>query len=112
MVRQLEGVFHRRPALPRNTVIWDTSVVLGFLQQMDDAQDLLLKDPLLKLVTLIASVTGHRAQTLQPLDIRNRSKTSTVHKYRIGDIVKQTRPGTHQAETESVANPKDKGSVW
>ena len=28
-----------------------------------------------------------------------------MHKYRIGDLLEQTRPGTHQAELELVAYP-------
>lgn len=82
--------------------------MLDYLKHMADAQELSLKDLTLKLVTLIALVTGQRAQTMQLLDIRNRTVTTFLHKYRIGDLVKQTRPGSHQAELELVAYPADK----
>lgn len=69
---------------------------------MDRVQNLSLKDWSLKLVTLIALLTGQKAHTMQLFDIRNITITNDMHKYRIGDLVKQTRPGTHQAELELV----------
>lgn len=107
VVRLLKGIFQNRPALPRNNITWDTNIVLNYLKQMDRVQDLSLKDLSLKLVTLIALVTGQRAQTMQLFDFRNRTITNDMHKYRIGDLVKQTRPGTHQAELELVLFPDD-----
>ena len=75
---------------------------------MDNVQELSLKDLTLKLTTLIALVTAQRAQTMQLFDIRNSSVSRNVHKYGTGDLVKQTRPGSHQAELELVAYPADR----
>ena len=107
VVRLLKGVFQLRPALPRNTVIWDTSVVLNFLNSMDLQKDITLKDLSLKLAMLLALVTGQRSQTLQLLDIKNKLVSPSGYTFVIGDKVKQTRPGFHQAPLEIRSYPSN-----
>ena len=46
-----KGVFQCRPVLPRNTVTWDTSIVLDDLKHLDVVRELSLKSLTLK--------TGH-----------------------------------------------------
>ena len=70
--------------------------------------ELSLKNLTLKLVMLIALITGQRAQTIHLLDIRNRSVSEIAYTYRIGDVVKHTRPGKHQMEFELAAYPEDR----
>ena len=38
-------------------------------------------------------------------DLRNRSATSKVHTYKMGDVVKLTRPGSHPVARGLVAYP-------
>ena len=52
-----------------------------------------LKDLLLKLITLFALLSGQRHQTLLVLDVVNMSFTGDAVKFRIAEILKQTRPG-------------------
>lgn len=93
--RFVKGVFQRRPALPRNTVIWDPKDVLDYLEHLDDSS---LKQLTFKTVCLLALLTGQRAQSLHLLDINNMSVTDHYVKLRFGDVLKQTRPGYHQSE--------------
>ena len=74
---------------------------------MNTMTELSLKDITLKVVMLIALITGQRAQTMHLLDIRNRSVSELAHTYRI-DVVKHTRPGKHQMEFELAAYPEDR----
>ncbi|XP_060068370.1 organic cation transporter protein-like [Ylistrum balloti] len=93
--RFMKGVFNLRPALPRNNVSWDPEQVLTFLKTMDCGT---LKSLTLKLVTMLALLTGQRLQSLHLLDIKNISLTDSSLKLRFGDALKQTRPGFHQRE--------------
>lgn len=107
VVRLLKGVFQERPALPRNLVTWDPSVVLDYLKTMDEAKDLPLKDLSLKLVTLIALTTGQRAQTIHMLNLTNRRIVNDTHYFSIGQKLKQTRPGSHLPEVKLIPYAKN-----
>ncbi|XP_046340897.2 uncharacterized protein LOC125383559 [Haliotis rufescens] len=96
--RFMKGVFQTRPSLPRNSVTWDTSVVLGYLKTLMPLKELSLKDLTLKTVTLIALLSGQRLQTVHLLDVRDISLFSSCCKFRVGSLIKQSRPGSHQAE--------------
>ena len=71
VIRFLKGLFLLRLALLRNTVTWDTDVVLCCLKTISPVKALLLKCFIFKLATLLAFLPGQRAQTLSLLDIRN-----------------------------------------
>ena len=62
--------------------------MLKFLKNMNTMTELSLNDLTLKLVMLIALITGQRAQTMHLLDIRNRSVRELAHTYRIGRCCK------------------------
>lgn len=98
VVRFMKGVFQTRPALPRHGVTWDTDIVLKYIKSLSPVKDLSLKDLTFKLVTLTALLSGQRLQCLHLLDIRNMTLTKSVCKFRIGDLVKTSRPGAHQSE--------------
>ncbi|CAB4013988.1 Hypothetical predicted protein [Paramuricea clavata] len=61
--RFLKGVFTERPSLPRYQDIWDMNIVLNHLKQSKIAKELSLKDLTLKLVMLMALLSGQRCQT-------------------------------------------------
>lgn len=92
----MRGVFNKRPALPKNTVTWDTQTVLSFLDGMSCTT---LKMLTLKTVMLMALLTGQRAQALNLIDLRNISVSEKL-KIRFGDLLKQSRPGFHQHELQ------------
>lgn len=69
--RFFRGVANLRPAAPKYDSTWDPQIVLRFLSSWHPNEDLNLGSLTLKLVTLLALVTGHRMQTLALIDIRN-----------------------------------------
>merc|ERR1712002_235599 len=91
--RFMKGVFASRPALPRYQVTWDVSLVLNYLKGLHPPSSLSLKDLSLKLITLFALLAGQRHQTLNSLDVINMSFTEDSVKFRIAEVLKQTRPG-------------------
>ena len=83
--RLLKGAYNINPPLPRYNSTWDVSIVLKTLESWGPGRFLSRKQLTFKLVTLLALVTGQRAQTLQALDINlcqfdNNCVTFTIHK--------------------------------
>lgn len=105
VVRLMKGIFNKRPSFPKTTVTWDTNIVLHYLRDLDSTS---LKNLTLKAVTLTALLSGQRAQTIHLLDVRNMSVSDDLYKFRIGDIIKHSRPGHHLNEIELPAYPHNK----
>ena len=55
----IKGIFHLRPNLPKYNCTWDVKLVLDFLKNLN-VSDILFKFLTVKLVTLLALVTGQR----------------------------------------------------
>ena len=96
--RFLKAVFNTRPCAPRYQSIWDTSLVLSYLKTFAPLESLNLKDLTLKLVMLIALVTGQRCQSIYLMDLDSMQKNADHYKFVIGDLVKQSAPGRKQPE--------------
>ena len=62
--RFLKGVFNEIPLTPKFHELWPVKQVLPYLEQLTPLHALKLKELTLKLVMLIALVTGQRCQTL------------------------------------------------
>ena len=105
VTRFMKGIFNKGPCFPKTSVTWDTNVVLNFLKNLPTSN---LKNLTLKAVMLAALLTGQRTQTVHWLSIQNMTVTAEFYKFRIGDIIKQTRPGNHLSEIELPAHPHDK----
>ena len=98
MKKFMKGVFQLRPALPRNEVTWDTSVVLDYLRRQSPVRSLDLKKLTFKLVMLLALLTGQRCQTLHAITLDNLTLTKNHLKLRFRTLLKHSRPGKHLAE--------------
>ena len=99
LVKQfMKGVFHKNPSLPRNLFTWDVSRVLVYLRSLWPPSTLSLKLLSYKLVMLLALTTGQRIQTLHLIDIRNIEYSQEYMKISFGDLLKQTRSGSHLSE--------------
>lgn len=57
-----------------------------------------MKDLTLKLVMLVALVTGQRGQSIHLMNIQRMTQTTTEFKFVIYDLVKQSAPGRAQPE--------------
>lgn len=94
--RFLKGVFKLRPPRPRYDVTWDTTQVLNFLSSQYPNETLDLECLSKKLITLLALVTAHRAQTFSKIKISNIIIKNTEIIIRIPDIIKTSRAGSSQ----------------
>ncbi len=108
VISLMKGAFQRRPARPRNTVSHLGHFRgSGLLETHQACEGFLPQNLSLKLVTLLALITGQRAQSLHFLDIRKRTVSPGLHRYRIGDLLQQSRPRYHQSELERIGYPDD-----
>ena len=67
--RLMKGSFNLKPPTPRYSHTWDVSTVLNYLKGLGGNSDLSMKQLTMKLVVLIALVTGQRCQTLSLLNL-------------------------------------------
>ena len=93
--RFIKGVFNLRPALPKNETVWDTSVVLAYLKKLSPVRNLDFKFLTLKLVMLMALLTGQRAQTLHSIKLNDLIVSKNALKIKVSDLLKHSRPGKH-----------------
>ena len=106
--RFLKGIYNQKPALPRNSVTWDISILLNFLRKLSPAKMLDLKQLSLKLLMLCLVLSGQRGQTMHLLDLRNMSLTSSRVSFVIGDLAKTSKPGNHVEELSYLAYAPDR----
>lgn len=96
ITRFLKGCFKLKPTVPKYTHTWDVNVVLDYLEGMGDFSQL---SPILvteKVVTLLALVSAHRAQTLSLIRVDNITKTAQGLEILITDIIKTSAPSRSQ----------------
>ena len=62
-------MFNEIPPTPKFQKVWFVEQVFAYLEQLTPLHAFKLKEPTLKLVMLIALVTGQLCQTLSVLDI-------------------------------------------
>ena len=106
--RFTKGVFNLRPALPRNLVTWDTSLVINYLASLAPVRRIGLKDLTYKTTMLLALLSGQRCQTLHLIKISNLTVTQNSVKIRITELLKQSRPGHHLQEIKIKAYAPDR----
>jgi hypothetical protein len=104
----MKAVFNRRPALPRTFVTWDADSVLNYLKSLSPVKDVTLKFLTWKLVMLILMLSGQRGQSVHLFDLRNISLTSSMASFRVGEPIKQSRPGYHLGEVAFKAYALDR----
>ncbi len=108
VVRFLRACFNERPALPKKSVTWDANIVLAYLRSISPAHKVPLAKLTQKLTMLLVLLSGQRGQTIHLLDTRNMTLSKSYACFRIGDPVKQSRPGTHINEVAFKAYAPDR----
>ena len=106
--RFVRAAFQQRPALPKNTVVWDVDLVLDYLKTLSPVKFISIKLLTHKLTMLLLLLSGQRQQTIHLLDVRNMTLSGSSVKFRIGDVIKQSRPGTHIQEIKLKAYAPDR----
>ena len=91
----MKGIFELRPALPRYHTTWDVSKVLDFFRKQPMPFALTLKDLTVKVIFLMALLSGQRCQTIHLLTTDNIILDGDKCTFHVADKVKQTRVGTH-----------------
>ena len=95
VVRFMKGIFNIRPALPKHATIWDTNIVLKYLEKMSPRTCLNLKQLTLKVVMLSALLTGQRAQTIHLFNLDNITVQGDEVQITITDPIKTSKPTWH-----------------
>ena len=90
--RFLRSVYNARPNLPRYTCTWNVSTVLNYLKNVAPPKYLSLYQLSLKLVTIMALVTGQRLQTLKALDLDYCKISKETITFHIMSLLKHSTP--------------------
>ena len=105
----MKGIFKEKPSLPRYTVTYDSDILLKYLNSLPTNSQLLLDTLTKKLCTLLAILSGQRAQTIGAinLDFHHLDPSDTKLVFYIHKVLKTTRPKFHQAPLEFWAFPEN-----
>ena len=95
VTRFMRGVFNINPSLPKHAKIWDTNVLLHYLEKLYPRKRLCLKQLTLKTVTLLALLTGQRAQTIHLMAIENITFQGDEVQITIASLIKTSKPTWH-----------------
>lgn len=98
LVKFMKGIFAKRPALPKYSSTWDTSVVLNHLKTLFPLQSISLLQLSRKLAVLLLLLTGQRGQSIHLLDLSIMECNDQSLVIRFGEILKTTKPGSHLHE--------------
>lgn len=105
--RFIKGIFECRPSLPRYQETWDVTVVLAYLAKLGPPEKLSLKNLTLKVVMLMALLSGQRRQTLHTLSIDCMQMSADKCVFSINSLLKTSRPGKHLSCIEFQAYAPD-----
>lgn len=97
VTRFMRGIFNLRPSRPKYSFSWNVDTVLNFLRNWFPHDQLSLKELTLKAVTLVALISGQRAQTIHEMDLKNMRKSDDSCTFIITALIKQSKPGNQAA---------------
>ena len=110
--RFLKGTFTTRPALPKYKEVWDVNTVIKHLKTLYPAKTLSLKLLSLKIVMLMAILSGQRRQTIHALTTRDMKVSNSKVIFIVNDLLKTTKPGKECTNLEFWHLMKILKSVW
>ena len=93
--RFVKGVYNKKLIFPRYQQTWDVNLVLDYLKTLSPVNILSLRTLSLKLVMLLALITGQRVQTLHSLDLTFMNIENDHVNIEIHEILKTSKPGKH-----------------
>ncbi|XP_022795666.1 uncharacterized protein LOC111334234 [Stylophora pistillata] len=105
--RFLKGTFTTRPALPKYREVWDVNTVLEHLKTLHPAESLSLKLLSLKLVMLLAILSGQRCQTIHALTTKDMKASNDRVMFIVNDLLKTTKPGKECTKVEFLSFDED-----
>ena len=105
--RFLKGTFTTRPAIPKYKEVWDVNTVLEHLKTLHPAETLPLKLLSLKIVMLMAILSGQRCQTIHALTTKDMKVSEDKVMFIINDLLKTTKPGKDCTKLEFLSFDED-----
>ncbi|XP_038051563.1 uncharacterized protein LOC119724536 isoform X1 [Patiria miniata] len=105
--RFMTGVFNLRPAMPRYNFTWDVNIVFKYLKELGPGEKLPLKGLTMKLVMLIALISGQRCQTLSLLDLDQVNVTRSNVTFVVTKLTKTSRVGSKPISVVLSEYPHD-----
>lgn len=94
--RFFKGIFRINPPTPKFRLTWDPNIVLTYLSQFSDNDDMSLELLSYKLVTLLALITAHRVQTFSLIEIQNINTSEERVEIKIPARIKNSGPNKYQ----------------
>ncbi|XP_068994040.1 uncharacterized protein [Neodiprion pinetum] len=94
--RLFKGVSELRPPKPKYDETWDPKIVLDYAASLMPNEEISLNNLSLKVVTLLALVTGQRMQTLSLIKIPNIQNLGEKIQIKVPDKVKTSGPNRRQ----------------
>ena len=98
----LKGRFTTRPALPNYREAWDVNTVLEHLKTLHPAETLSLKLLSLKIVILMAVLSGQCCQTIHALTTKDMKTSNNKVMFIVNDL-KTTKPGKVCTKSEFLS---------
>jgi hypothetical protein len=108
VVRFVKACFNSRPQLSKLTVTWDVDIVLAYLKSLSPVKSIPMSLLTHKVVMLLLLLSGQRGQSLHLLDVRNMKLTDSRATFQLGDLIKQSRPGSGIPELAFKAYAPDR----
>nr|CAH7714180.1 unnamed protein product [Callosobruchus chinensis] len=85
---QTIGIYNQKPSMPKYQATWDPHPVLLHLARLYPLEEISRLQLTMKLVTLLALITGHRLQTLTSIRLQNIVRFPDRLEIRISDRIK------------------------
>ena len=90
--RLVKGVFNLRPPAPRYTYIWDSRLLITYLQTLKTSE-LNLKMLTYKTASLLTVLSGQRVSTVYAFDVNHIQQSADVVVCNITTLLKTSKPG-------------------
>ena len=94
--RFFKGVAKKRPSKPKYDTTWDPKIVLDLFKSWNRNDELSMKDLSIKLITLLALITGHKMQSFSLIKIENIEHPNDLIEIKIPDRIKTSGNGKNQ----------------
>ncbi len=108
IIRLMKGVWRNRPPKRKYNSVWDATLILSLFKRWDENCDLSLHLLSLKLIALMALVTGQRVQTLSKIKVSKINVTSKGKEIFIEDMIKTSGVGRYQPTLSLFSYDKNK----
>ncbi|CAH3141537.1 unnamed protein product, partial [Porites evermanni] len=99
--------FTTRSALPKYREVWDVNTVLEHLKTLHPAETLSLKLWSLKIVILMAVLSGQRCQTIHALTSKDMKTSNNKVMFIVNDLLKTSKPGKECTKLEFQSFDED-----